>query len=306
MTHLSLFSGIGGLDLAAEMAGITTVGQCEWADYPTKILEKHWPDVPRWRDIRTLTKESFYEKTGLRTVDIVSGGFPCQPFSVAGLQRAQEDDRYLWPEMLRVIRELRPAWVLGENVPGIINLALDQVLSDLEDCGYSTQAFVVPACGVDAPHRRDRVAIMAYAINRSSAVRGNRELQNLEEDGREGLDYRRGTAATVTGQRRQDEPTTIGMADGIRTEVYADSADTNGHRLQNGIGQEICWGGVLPSQPERILGMHSAWDNWPDEPGVDRVVDGLPNRMDRIKCLGNAVVPQQFYIIFKLIADISQ
>ena len=162
LPHLSLFSGIGGLDLAAEWAGFRTVGQCEWADYPRAVLEKHWPGLPRWRDIHTLTKESFYEQTGLHTVDVISGGFPCQPFSVAGKQRSKDDDRYLWPEMLRVIHELQPTWVIGENVPGIVNLALDQVLADLEAEGYEVQCFLVPACGVDAPHRRYRVAVVAH------------------------------------------------------------------------------------------------------------------------------------------------
>ena len=232
MTHLSLFSGIGGLDLAAEMAGFTTVGQCEWADYPTKVLERHWPDVPRWRDIRTLTKESFYERTGLRTVDIISGGFPCQPFSVAGKHGGKDDDRYLWPEMLRVIRDLCPSWVIGENVPGIVNLALDEVLADLEDAGYEGQAFIIPACGVDAPHKRDRVCIVAHAIDGRGTLRRHRELQDAGANGSEGSDHRAGTETAVAGERRQDEPAVAGMADGIRATVHEADPDTQGLRLQ--------------------------------------------------------------------------
>ena len=239
LTHLSLFTGIGGLDLAAEMAGIETVGQCEFADYPTKVLERHWPDVPRWEDIRTLTKESFYERTGLRTVDIISGGFPCQPFSVAGKRRGKEDDRYLWGEMLRVIKEIQPTWVLGENVPGIIDLALDTVLSDLEDEGYETQCFVVPACGVDAPHRRDRVCIVAHAINRGSVMRWNGFVQRPEETHREGDDNGRGTERTVQGERWQDEPGVCGVDDGLRKSVHGSAADPKTQRIQGRFTQEI-------------------------------------------------------------------
>ena len=163
LTHLSLFSGIGGLDLAAEMAGFTTVGQCEWADYPTKVLEKHWPDVPRWRDIRTLKGESFYEKTGMRTVDVISGGFPCQPHSVIGKRLAENDERHLWPEFIRVVRELRPKYVVGENVNGILSTIHESVCSDLEKEGYEVWTFSIPACAVGAHHERYRVCILGIS-----------------------------------------------------------------------------------------------------------------------------------------------
>ena len=306
LTHLSLFSGIGGLDLAAEWAGFRTVGQCEWADYPTKILEKHWTDVPRWRDIRTLTKENFYERTGLRTVDVISGGFPCQPFSVAGKRRGKEDDRYLWPEMLRVIGEIRPTWCVAENVANIVNMALDQVLSDLENQGYQTSVFVFPACAVEAPHRRNRCAIVAYtksvglqrfwttrkqergaqpekkelerrcnvpdAHNGCGSLRWDWELQPTESLGGSWGDHRGGTEEHGSKERRTVEPGLGGGHDGLSA-----------------------W----------MDGVRAGWADGTWEAEIPRIAANVPNRASRLKCLGNAVVPQQFYPIFRSIADIE-
>lgn len=260
LTHLSLFSGIGGLDLAAEWAGFRTVGQCEWADYPTKVLEKHWPDVPRWRDIRTLTKESFYERTGLRAVDVISGGFPCQPHSVAGKRMASGDERDLWPEMRRVIREISPRWVVGENVRGLLSSEngrfLRGMLRDFAKMGYGVGWGITSAAAVGAVHRRDRVAIVAYANREPMDVV---RLQHSDEF------------------RRQEN------------------------------GSEKIWSPTFSvfEQLQSDCGCFYTWNDEPVKPLITRTDDGFPGAMDRLKCLGNAVVPQQFYPVFRAIADVE-
>lgn len=340
MTHLSLFSGIGGLDLAAEMAGFRTVGQCEFADYPTRVLEKHWPGVPRWRDIRTLTKESFYERTGLRTVDVISGGFPCQPFSIAGKRRGKADDRYLWPEMCRVIDELRPSWIVGENVAGLVSMAepagkprvesrainrlpdadyyetvlsqqermlLEGILQDLERIGYAVQPFVIPACAVDAPHRRDRLAIVAYCEGKGE--RGisvqPREARSSDIDADGGSE----DVADAESERFQ-------ICQRTRTERQP-RFEYSGKNVSYHYdwGRYVWWNGEL----SETQGAGTCRNNhhggtkeyggrewWSVEPDVGRVAHGIPSRVDRLKCLGNAVVPAQFYPIFRAIAEVEK
>lgn len=300
LTHLSLFSGIGGLDLAAEWAGFETVGQCEWADYPTKVLEKHWTDVPRWRDIRTLTKENFYERTGLRTVDIISGGFPCQPFSVAGKQKGKGDDRYLWPEMLRVIRELAPRWVIGENVPGILRIAAADVVSGLEREGYDVAVFDFEAAAVGAPHRRERIAFVA---NRKPRTLENASCSRCGESGI--LQKQQGRSEFERGSQIVADA----MCDGGKTGIANPQRGQERHTAEPFDSGEIvgnsyesdCRGHNWRWQPARLA--ERRW--WAVEPNVGRVAHGVPNRVDRLKCLGNAVVPQQFYPIFKAIAEIE-
>lgn len=299
LTHLSLFSGIGGLDLAAEWAGFTSVGQCEWADFPTKILEQHWPDVPKWRDIHDLTGEDFRARTGLRTVDVISGGFPCQPFSVAGKQEGKEDERYLWPEMLRVIADIRPRFVVGENVPGILQIAASDVVESLEREGYECVLFDFEAASVGAPHRRERIAFVAH-----------RKSGPVEDSGSIGC-----IGTGVLPEQpwgTESERTSEAVADALRNR--SQTRATNQERRQEGQSTEPFDSGetVAHAESRRQQRRQRSWEEtrrpccgrrWPVEPDMGRVANGVPDRVDRIKALGNAVVPPQFYPIFKAIAE---
>lgn len=322
LTHFSLFSGIGGIDLAAEWAGFTTVGQVEWADYPTKVLEKHWPDVPKWRDIRSVTAEDFYNRTGLRTVDLISGGFPCQPFSVAGKQKGKRDDRYLWPEMLRVIREIKPTWVLGENVPGILRIAGKTVCEDLEREGYAVTVFNFEAAAVGAPHRRDRVFFVAHSTSLQCDARAKKQriLRTVQKNRREhDYSYRpsetRGEIVADTESRKSGEQESRNRREGIGrgSEKVIDVADTTRVYVQgqhNRQEQGQLRGSCRRSTESRLGGVASRLPCWLDgywrvEPNIPRVATGVKNRVDRLKCLGNAVVPQQVYPILQAIAEIE-
>jgi DNA (cytosine-5)-methyltransferase 1 len=167
MNKLSLFSGIGGIDLAAKWADMTTVAFCEIEPFCQRVLRKHWPGVPIIEDVRDVTRKEL-DLLGIGTIDLISAGYPCQPFSVAGKRRGAEDDRHLWSEVARILAEIRPSWFVGENVDGHVTLGLDDVLADLESLDYTAQAFVIPAAAVYASHRRDRVFIVAYAARELS------------------------------------------------------------------------------------------------------------------------------------------
>lgn len=257
LTHFSVFTGIDGFDLAAEWAGFRTIGQVERDEYCLAVLEKHWPDVPKWRDVEDVTADAIRGAGIECRPTVLSGGFPCQPFSCAGIRKGTRDDRYLWPEMFRLVQELRPAWVVGENVSGFASMALDDALADLERAGYACRAFVFPAAGVGAPHRRDRVFFVANANDES-----NLETDTTSNPVRGGGNTRSGFSC---GSIRQSP----GDAD-IQMATAPWSADSAG-RL------------------------------WQSEPGVYGVVDGVPARLDRLRALGNAVVPQQAYPIFSAI-----
>ena len=285
LTHVSLFTGIGGIDLAAEAAGFATVCQCEWADYPTKILEKHWPDVPRFSDIHSLTKEAFYAKTGQREVTLLSGGFPCQPFSAIGPKRGFHDTRYLWPEMCRVITELRPRYVLGENVANFINMGLHKTLFDLGKAGYAVWTFLLPACAVGAWHERKRTFIVGIDAAYSPCQRHRRE-------GKCGKDQpipQRGVPQAEAGRD-------VLVGGPVGRGLLPDAHNRPDPAFQPGVG------GMAHGLPPRVDGRLI----WGMEPlDIPRLCPDVKNRAKRLKTLGNAVSPPQVYPILKYLADME-
>jgi len=339
MKHGSLFSGIGGFDLAAQWMGWENILQVEIDAWCQKLLKQHYPDAQQFSDIREFDGRPFAGK-----LDIISGGFPCQPYSTAGERKGKEDSRHLWPEMLRVIREIQPRWVVGENVRGLINwnggMVFDEVQSDLESAGYEVQPFLLPAAGCNAPHQRERIWFVAYAssvrrvgydgewkdsqqcgtgreaFNEFNGIGGERIVADTAHIGRECTDRitRAGRHGFANGRFSLNQKT------GVFKDSPSDATRKQTERENTGRFQPVAVGGVqnaanpnstgrgqlnapgLAARPGQHTGRDfDCWDEWTTKPAVCGVDDGVPDRIHRIKGLGNAVVPQVVYRIFQTI-----
>ena len=293
MTHLSLFSGIGGLDLAAEMAGFKTVGQVEIDDYRNRVLEYHWPDVPRWRDVRDVTAESFERRTGIKpgALAVLSGGFPCQPVSCAGKRKGDADERWLWDEMLRVICEIRPRWAVAENVRGLLSAQaisdgrklFGRILRDLAQNGYRVGWLCYGAGDVGAPHKRERVFIVAHS---EQSRRGEFADGGVGNPAEQGLSDRGASQMAGSGQI---------------AELERPSSNRRIRPTQPRLGN-----------PPDGLPAGLAGHRWPAGPGPQhpweppRIATGVKDRVAKLKALGDAVVPAQAYPIFRAIMEIEE
>ena len=281
---LDLFSGIGGFSLGLEATGhFETKAFCEIEPYCQQVLKKNFPGVPIFDDIRTL------KGTDIGAIDIITGGYPCQPFSVAGKQKAEQDPRHLWPEYFRLIQELKPTWVIGENVSGHIKLGLDSVLEDLASEGYSTRTFSISASSIGANHKRERIWTVAYSGSIANAMRG---IDNsLSKESRSWSYYEGRSRGNANGI---SYPSTNERLDS------EDVADTNSKRQQ-----EQWW--PLSVERQRKKGQELKCESWwESEPRVGRVAHGIPKRGDRLKTLGNAVVPHIPYYIGQAIVESYQ
>jgi DNA (cytosine-5)-methyltransferase 1 len=285
MTHGSLFSGIGGFDLAAEWMGWENKFHCEWNPFGQRVLKHYWPNSESFTDI---TKTDF--KKYANKIDILSGGFPCQPYSSAGKRLGKEDDRHLWPEMLRAIRETSPSFVVGENVRGLTNwnggMVFEEVCAELENYGYQVAPIIIPACGVGAPHRRERIWFVAYSD-------GNARRRRPCESGREE------PKANSNGQPE----IYIGAN---TTSKEGDVTHTNSSRLHK---QYISSKPIEQGPCSRLFNERGDFSGFPTQPpicggndGISRELDGITFskwRNESIKAYGNAIVPQVAYQIFK-------
>lgn len=242
MKHLDLFSGIGGFALAARWAGIETIAFCEVEEFPRKVLEKNFPGILIHNDIRELDGSEY------AGIDIITGGYPCQPFSTAGKRQGKDDPRHLWPEMFRVIKRAKPAWVVCENVAGHISMGLDEVFVDMENEGYTGQALVIPACAKDAPHERKRVWIIFHT----------------------------------------DCTNAFGVTRPGRSDIQAEKRETS-QSVEERINR------IVKLEPRAITCRGNSYA------GALRVLDGIPNWVDRNRALGNAIVPQVAYEILRTI-----
>lgn len=292
MKHGSLFSGIGGFDLAAEWMGWENVFHCEWNPFGQKVLKHYWPKAESFNDI---TQSDFTKYAN--TIDILSGGFPCQPYSSAGQRKGKEDERHLWPEMLRAIQEISPRYIVGENVRGLLNwnggMVFDEVCVDLENNGYQVAPVVIPSCGVNAPHRRERIWFVA-ANTIFKPTRSDRRTNNQTQTNLWGQN-----TGDVFGTFCSDGVTTNTVNPGLQGRKFNgtfDRAKRNGDESHDTIAQ-------LHQIPH--------WDKFPTEPPVCGRNDGISRelvgitfskwRTESIKALGNAIVPQVAFEIFKAI-----
>ena len=333
--HLDLFSGIGGFSLGLEATGeFETVAFCDYDPFCQKVLRKHWENVPIYGDIKELTYEKL-KANGINNIDIITGGYPCQPFSVAGNKKGEQDPRHLWPEYFRLVQECRPTWVIGENVGGHIKLGLDTVLKDLESEGYSARTFSISASSIGANHKRERVWIVANSNDRLSKqsneeVRtggntfdnGNSDMANSNIERLEGSnrslsseherDKRRDShehsdekiMANSSSERLERHRREYKLReDSEEGKVSRSSEDVaNSERIrQQGPGKPIG-----PSNTKTNSNGKTSWFNhgserkegwWDVEPNVGRVAHGIPNRVDRLKSLGNSLIPHIPYYI---------
>jgi len=287
LRHLDLFSGLGGFSLGLEATGgFETVAFCDIEKFSRKVLKKHWPNVKQYKDIKELTYEQIKEDT-LAPIDIVTGGYPCQPFSIAGSQRGEKDTRHLWPDMFRIVKECKPTWVIGENVSGHIKLGLDTVLQDLESEGYSVRAFSISASSIGANHQRERVWIVAHSNLENTRQHGRRIESTWDTESI-------GPRTSEETEWSSDSNKINGSSEGAS--VVGESSDTNSQGLQGRRSEQQ----LRKDETERP----TSWDSWwESEPSVGRVANGIPHRVDRLKGLGNSLVPAIPYAIGRAILE---